>query len=789
MNIPQDGADGQANAPPLLPHHLEHLTQGSGLAFEVIAERGYRSIHGPGSYSDLKPFGFSRTQAHLNPGILLPVWSTNGATSPVLYVYRPDTPREIKGRPCKYEIPKGAGLRLDCPPRCRAMLQDPKIPLWLTEGQKKGDALASHGLCAVALLSVWAFNGKNDFGAITFLNDWDYLSLQGREVRVVFDNDVMTKLSVRKALARLTEHLQRKGAYVVEVYLPQDGGRKVGVDDYLLQHTRDDLEGLIEQPRPTPEPAKPKIELLAAPPKAITRPLTLINGQAYAATWLWTRTTVTERLGKDGEILKLAKPAVSETRHLFIVRDDGTIFAGVDDPKVKPLEELGLTVHLPELPRDSRLWSTKGVMAYRFGYRPDPVDVLKKIVAVVNRFMDFKRSLASQETMCELVACYVIATYALDAFNVIAYLWPNGDKGAGKTTFLLIVCELAYLGEVILAGGSYASLRDLADYGATIAFDDAETVMDLKRGDPDKRMLLLAGNRRGSQVTVRELTTAKTWRTRYVNTFAPRLFSAIRLPDDVLGSRTITIPMVRSIDEDRAKADPLDHELWPHDHTALIDDLWALALAHLPMIKQYDGKAAQQARLNGRDLEPWRAILAVAAWLDSHDTAGELQRVYDDPLRKNADNAENAEMPKTEDLEGNTTGGLFARLEALSVLYQDERSDLEVQDPTRLLILALCEMVAARFDGISAFEFGTSELTEQMNRLAREAELIKDGEEFTNTRRVGWLLKRLRFKKASPGKTHRRWALKVAEIEALARAYGMSGPADKNAKNAEMQNV
>jgi len=38
---------------------------------------------------------------------------------------------------------------------------------------------------------VWAFKGKNAFGATTFLNDWDYVALRRREVRIVFDNDVM----------------------------------------------------------------------------------------------------------------------------------------------------------------------------------------------------------------------------------------------------------------------------------------------------------------------------------------------------------------------------------------------------------------------------------------------------------------------------------------------------------------------------------------------------------------------------------------------------------------------
>ena len=91
--------------------------------------------------------------------------------------------------------------------------------------------------------------------------------------------------------------------------------------------------------------------------------------------------------------------------------------------------------------------------------------------------------------MCELVACYILSTWFIEALTVIGYLWPNGERGSGKTQLLNVITELAYLGQTILAGGSYASLRDLADYGATLAFDDAEAIMDVKRTDPDKRAL------------------------------------------------------------------------------------------------------------------------------------------------------------------------------------------------------------------------------------------------------------------------------------------------------------
>jgi len=110
----------------LLPEHHAQLTDGSGISEDVITERGYRSISGPEGPGQLMQLGFSRVQARNVPGLLMPVWTTDGDNP--LTVYRPDHPRQdAQGRFIKYEIPKGVGVRLDCPPRCLRMLADPSM--------------------------------------------------------------------------------------------------------------------------------------------------------------------------------------------------------------------------------------------------------------------------------------------------------------------------------------------------------------------------------------------------------------------------------------------------------------------------------------------------------------------------------------------------------------------------------------------------------------------------------------------------------------------------------------
>jgi hypothetical protein len=178
-----------SSLPELLPRHLEVLVTKSGIDPAVVEERGSYSAVGS---DQLRVIGFSDRQSKNVPCIVMPVWAPDGSNG--LCALRPDHPPvDADGRRQKYILPWKSSPRLDVPPRCRPMLPDPSIDLWITEGQKKGDALASRGLCAVALLGVWMFKGKNDFGAPTLLADFDLIAWKGRRVYLVFDSDVMFK--------------------------------------------------------------------------------------------------------------------------------------------------------------------------------------------------------------------------------------------------------------------------------------------------------------------------------------------------------------------------------------------------------------------------------------------------------------------------------------------------------------------------------------------------------------------------------------------------------------------
>ena len=223
----------------LLPQHADLLTA-SAISDEVAKARGYRSVEQKARLTEL---GFSSTQARV-PALLIPIWNVRGEIA--LYQTRADEPRIVDGKAVKYETPLRSRTVLDAPPPCRENIGNPGVPLFVTEGIRKADAAASLDLCCIALLGVWNFRGSNESGGTTALADWESIAVNGRLIYIVFDSDVMTKISVYQALARLKAFLESRHADIRLIYLPAGpGGAKVGLDDFFAaKHTVDDLLAL-----------------------------------------------------------------------------------------------------------------------------------------------------------------------------------------------------------------------------------------------------------------------------------------------------------------------------------------------------------------------------------------------------------------------------------------------------------------------------------------------------------------------------------------------------------------
>jgi hypothetical protein len=250
------------------------LLETSAIRSEVAAARGYQTITNPRALPPL--FTGQQRERH---GLLIPIRDVTGAI--VTYQLRPDNPRrDSRGKVIKYESAAAGRSCLDVPASVRPHLLDTSERLWITEGCRKVDSGLSHGIRAIiGLTGVWNFRGSHPGGGKAVLPDWELIALNGREVVIAFDSDVMRKDTVRSAIDRLAGFIKLKGGMPRYVLLPDlPNGEKQGLDDFLAAgHTVDnlielivdDLPGTIQDwsnPIPLDTPYRPPFPTEALPP-------------------------------------------------------------------------------------------------------------------------------------------------------------------------------------------------------------------------------------------------------------------------------------------------------------------------------------------------------------------------------------------------------------------------------------------------------------------------------------------------------------------------------------------
>ncbi len=262
--------------------HLKMLAA-SGITEEHAQLRGYETITEKRRLADLEITPAGRNV----PGLLVPMLRVDGSTWG--YQYRPDVPRLRDGKTVKYETPTGQRNSLDFPPGVADRLGNPDVPLFVTEGVKKADCGALHGLCIVGLSGVWNWLGTSSAGGKIAFPEWHDCALNDtRRVIIAFDGDIARKEPVQKAARGLASYLATKGARIEYLWLP-DTDQKTGLDDYLAEHTVDELWRLVKPTLPpvtqtrnnTPGDRQP-----AEPKPQPAQPITLAEVHATFKHWL-----------------------------------------------------------------------------------------------------------------------------------------------------------------------------------------------------------------------------------------------------------------------------------------------------------------------------------------------------------------------------------------------------------------------------------------------------------------------------------------------------------------------
>ncbi len=199
------------------------------------------------------------------------VWGKNPFDRESVYFgvqIKPDTPRTNEdGKPIKYESRSGKGeasqpLFLQIPDPIwekiaakwgvailpevypkgfwQWVLDNPRLPILITEGAKKAASLLSHGYIAISIAGV--SNGQYLGELNPYIAPFCPVS---RRVYLAYDSDLHSKESVRKELDRLGRLLAASGS-VPNVMLWEEEKAK-GIDDYVSEFGADALDKIYSQ--------------------------------------------------------------------------------------------------------------------------------------------------------------------------------------------------------------------------------------------------------------------------------------------------------------------------------------------------------------------------------------------------------------------------------------------------------------------------------------------------------------------------------------------------------------
>jgi hypothetical protein len=215
----------------LHPEHLQDLRR-SGLSDAIIERMDIHSVP-PAEINRLAPGGLTGVESVL----AFPYFGVNGFCR-----YKLFPPLKNKdGSNIRYFQPKDSGCHLYVLPSVAESLTDICAPLFIVEGEKKTAAAVQIGLNAIGIGGIWNWKDKESWQGIEELK---LIPFADRDIGLIFDSDTWMRDDLQQAIYALGKYLEFRGGKVSPYLIPQPGKNKVGLDDYLLNHTIDDFKQL-----------------------------------------------------------------------------------------------------------------------------------------------------------------------------------------------------------------------------------------------------------------------------------------------------------------------------------------------------------------------------------------------------------------------------------------------------------------------------------------------------------------------------------------------------------------
>lgn len=174
----------------------------------------------------------------------IPYRNADGSESGMFRLKFLEDVKDKKGKAIKYWQAEGSTPKAFFAPFCDWLdvADDPSVAIVITEGEKKAAKTTRMGVPTIGLGGVWSWQSKRL--GVSLIPELAAFKLQDRSVFLCFDTDAEPKPEVMGALEALGHVLESRGAIVEQIKLPAPPGQKMGLDDYLVEHSIEEFKKL-----------------------------------------------------------------------------------------------------------------------------------------------------------------------------------------------------------------------------------------------------------------------------------------------------------------------------------------------------------------------------------------------------------------------------------------------------------------------------------------------------------------------------------------------------------------
>ena len=230
------------------------------------------------------------------------------------------------------------------------------------------------------------------------------------------------------------------------------------------------------------------------------------------------------------------------------------------------------------------------------------------------KIYDFlKRYIVVSEEFYYVLVSYIMMTYIYVLFQVIPYLWINGEKGTGKSTIMKLLNKLCF-NPLFCSNINPANIfRQIDNDGSTIILDEFE-----KMYGEEKQEIVKLLNQGFNKDGVVPRCVGQNNQIKKFRSFSPKIMGGITNIDDVLFERCIKYTTERIKDikitkyrENKETETEIDN---------IVQDLYIFGLIYAEKIKMiYDNREVEFEGNTLREDDLWNPLLCIAKVIDQEN--------------------------------------------------------------------------------------------------------------------------------------------------------------------------